>query len=137
MTLINWRTDHETLMTAGSPENIELLQTEGRGPLTSNIAEAGGFIRTAPASTRPTSSSHCAPVLFYDEGLGAPVEHGFAFGPGVVKPTSRGHVTLRTPSPYVKPRVLHNYLMTDDDRASILAGVRVALEIAAQDALAA
>ena len=52
-----------------------------------------------------------------------------------MKPTSRGYVTLRTPSPYVKPRVLHNYLTTDEDRASILAGARVALQIAAQDAL--
>jgi choline dehydrogenase len=135
MTLINWRTDHESLMTAMSPENVGLLQSEGRGPLTSNIAEAGGFIRSRPGLDAPDIQFHCAPVLFYDEGLGAPVEHGFAFGPGVVKPTSRGYVTLRTPNPYVKPRVLHNYLMTDDDRASMLAGVRVALEIAAQDAL--
>jgi choline dehydrogenase-like flavoprotein len=40
-------TDVETLFTALKPENIELLQKEGRGPPTSNIAEAGGFARTA------------------------------------------------------------------------------------------
>ena len=74
-------------------------------------------------------------MLFHEEGLGAAVEHGVAFGPGVVKPTSRGSVTLRTPSPYVKPRIQHNYLTTDEDRATILAGTKVALEIAQQDAL--
>jgi choline dehydrogenase-like flavoprotein len=135
MTLMNWRTNHETLMTALCPENVALLQTEGRGPLTSNIAEAGGFIRSRPGLDAPDVQFHCAPVLFYEEGLGAPVEHGFAFGPGVIKPTSRGAVTLRTPNPYVKPRVLHNYLVTDEDRQSILAGVRVGLDIAAQSAL--
>jgi choline dehydrogenase-like flavoprotein len=135
MTLINWRTDNETLMTALTPENIELLQTEGRGPLSSNIAEAGGFVRTRPGLDAPDCQFHCAPVLFYDEGLGAPVEHGFAFGPGVVKPTSRGTLTLRTGSPYSKPRILHNYLSTEEDRQTALAGVRIALEIAQQDAL--
>jgi choline dehydrogenase len=135
MTLINWTTDHETLMTALTPENVELLQTEGRGPLTSNIAEAGGFIRTRAGLDAPDCQFHCAPVLFYDEGLGATVQDGFAFGPCVLKPTSRGSVTLRTPSPYSKPRILHNYLGTEEDRASILAGVRVTLEIARQEAL--
>jgi choline dehydrogenase len=135
MTLINWTTDHETLMTAMTPENVELLQTEGRGPLTSNIAEAGGFIRTRAGLDAPDCQFHCAPVLFYDEGLGATVQDGLAFGPGVVKPTSRGAVTLRTPSPYSKPRIVHNYLSTEEDQATMLAGVRVALDIAEQDAL--
>jgi choline dehydrogenase-like flavoprotein len=135
MTLINWKTDLESLMTALTPENIELLQTEGRGPLSSHIAEAGGFMRTRPGLDAPDCQFHCAPVLFYDEGLGAPVEHGVAFGPGVIKPTSRGSVTLRTASPYSKPRIVHNYLSTDEDRQTILAGVRIALEIAQQDAM--
>jgi len=39
-------TDTETLITARSEENLALLQNEGRGPLTSNIGEAGGFFRT-------------------------------------------------------------------------------------------
>jgi len=134
MTLMNWKADHESLMTALTPENVELLQSEGRGPLSSNIAEAGGFIRTRPGLDAPDCQFHCAPVLFHQEGLCAAVEHGVAFGPGVVKPTSRGSVTLRTPSPYVKPRIQHNYLTTDEDRATILAGTKVALQIAQQDA---
>jgi choline dehydrogenase len=134
MTLINWRADHESLMTALTPENIELLQTEGRGPLSSNVAESGGFIRTRPGLDAPDCQFHCAPVLFLEEGLGAALEHGLGFGPGVVKPTSRGTVTLRTASPYVKPRIQHNYLTTEDDRATMLAGVKVALEISQQDA---
>ena len=136
MTLMNWSADYESLMTAMTPENVEMLQTEGRGPLSSNIAEGGGFIRTRPGLEAPDCQFHCAPVLFWQEGLGAAVEHGIAFGPGVVKPTSRGIVTLRTPSPYVKPRIQHNYLTSEEDRATILAGVKVALEIRQQEALA-
>jgi choline dehydrogenase-like flavoprotein len=55
MAFMSWRTDTETLMTAATAENAALLQSEGRGPLSSNIAEAGGFFRTR--SKRPTCSS--------------------------------------------------------------------------------
>ena len=55
----------------------------------------------------------------------------------IIKPTSRGKVGLRTPMPDSKPTVLCNFLTTEEDRASMLAGVRIALEIAAQSALQA
>jgi choline dehydrogenase-like flavoprotein len=135
MVLMNWSANYESLMTALTPENIEQLQTEGSGPLSSNIAEAGGFIRTRPGLDAPDCQFHCAPALFYHEGLGPAVEHGVAFGPGVVKPTSRGSVSLRTANPHSKPRIVHNYLTTDEDRATMLAGARVALEISQQQAL--
>jgi len=135
MTLINWTTDVESLMTAMNDENVELIGSEGRGPLTSNIAETGGFMRTRPGLDGPDCQFHCAPAPFFNEGLGVPTEHAFAFGPGVVKPTSRGSVTLRAPSAYSKPRIQHNYLGTEEDRATILAGMRMAMEIAGQPAL--
>jgi choline dehydrogenase-like flavoprotein len=55
----------------------------------------------------------------------------------IVKPTSRGKVMLRTPMADSKPRVLCNFLTTEEDRASMLAGVRIVLEIAAQPVLKA
>jgi choline dehydrogenase len=39
---------------------------------------------------------------------------------------------LRSPLPDSKPRVLCNFLTTEEDRASMLAGMRMALEIARQ-----
>ena len=57
MTLMTWFTDTETLMSALTPENVGLLQSEGRGPLTSNIGEAGDSSAPAPGSRRRTSSS--------------------------------------------------------------------------------
>ena len=61
MAQLNFLTDEESLLTAMTPENIALFETEGRGPLTSNIPEAGAFFRTRPGSTRPTSSSTSRP----------------------------------------------------------------------------
>ena len=55
----------------------------------------------------------------------------------MLKPTSRGKVSLRGLLPDAKPRILHNYLTTEEDRASMLAGVRIAMEIAKQAPLKA
>jgi choline dehydrogenase-like flavoprotein len=76
-----------------------------------------------------------APVLFHEQGLGAVLTHGYAIGPCVLAPTSRGQVSLRTADPETAPRIQHNYLDTAEDRAVILAAVRIAMEIASQPAL--
>jgi choline dehydrogenase len=52
-----------------------------------------------------------------------------------VKPTSRGQVTLRSPLAHARPRIVHNYLTTEEDRASMIAGVRLNFEIAGAAAL--
>ncbi|MER5435893.1 FAD-dependent oxidoreductase [Streptomyces sp. NPDC002588] len=136
MTMLNFRTAAESLISAASPENAALLQGEGQGPLTSNIGEAGGFFRTRDDLSAPDVQFHAAPVLFHKEGLGAATEHGFSFGPCVLAPTSRGQVTLRSPLPDAAPRIVHNYLTTDEDRDCIVTGIRMALEIAGQQAVA-
>jgi len=118
-----------------TPENFELLHTEGRGPLTSNLPEAGGFFRTRPDLPAPDLEFHFSPSLFYDEGLTAPHDHGYVFGPVLVKPAARGRVMLRTPMADSKPRVLCNFLTTEEDRATFIAGTRLALEVAGQRAL--
>jgi len=135
MAQLNFLTDEPSLFMAVTPENIALLESEGRGPLSSNIPEAGAFFRTRPGLEAPDIEFHFAPSMFFDEGLTAPHDHGFCFGPVVIKPTSRGRVMLRAPLPDSKPRVLHNYLTTDEDRDSMMAGVRMAMEVAEQPAV--
>jgi choline dehydrogenase-like flavoprotein len=137
MAQLNYLTDEQSLFMATTPENIALLESEGRGPLTSNIPEAAGFFRTRPGLDAPDLELHFAPSMFFDEGLSAPSDHGYCFGPVVIHPTSRGRVMLRAPLPDSKPRVLCNFLTTDEDRQSMIDGMRLALEIAAQEPLRA
>ncbi len=137
MANVNYATDEPTLFGAFTPDNLALLQEEGRGPLSSNIPEAGGFFRTRDDLPAPDVEFHFAPSIFVDEGLNAPTEGGYAFGPVVIKPTSRGWVKLRTPMADSKPLVLCNFLTTEEDRRSVIEGVRIALEIASQPALKA
>jgi choline dehydrogenase-like flavoprotein len=137
MAQVNYLTDESSLFLAVNPDNIALLENEGRGPLSSNIPEAGGFFRARPGVEAPDVEFHFAPSLFFDEGLSAPADHGYCFGPVVIQPTSRGRVMLRTPLPDSKPRVLCNFLTTPEDRESMVIGMRMALEIAAQSPLRA
>ncbi|MFE3323737.1 GMC family oxidoreductase [Streptomyces sp. NPDC059176] len=136
MALLNYRTGVESLMTAATAHNAALLQGEGRGPLSSNIGEAGGFFRSRDGLEAPDVQFHMAPVLFHQDGLGPVTEHGFSLGPCVLAPTSRGAVTLRSARPDAAPRIVHNYLTTAEDRACIVAGVRIALDIVRQSPLA-
>ena len=72
---------------------------QGQGPLTSNIGENGGFVRTRDALPAPDVQFHMVPVVFEQEGLLAPPAHGFTLSACVLKPQSRGMVAVTTPDP--------------------------------------
>src|SRR5215204_4108629 len=127
--IILFTDDPTTLETAETEENVALLQTQGRGPLTSNIAESGGFWRTNDCIDAPDIQFHFAPVMFADEGLMEPFDHAYSYGACVVKPTARGSVSLRSADPADKPRILSNFLGTEEDWAVQVAGIRKCLEI--------
>jgi choline dehydrogenase-like flavoprotein len=137
--LMSWHSDTEGLLTAASPDNAQRLSSEGRGPLTSNVAEAGGFFRTRSGLEAPDIQFHALPAnsLIDEEGLVEATTHGITFGPCVLKPGSRGKLSLRSADPGRKPRIVHNYFTTEEDRRSMIQGVRIGLDIAAQPALRA
>jgi choline dehydrogenase len=110
----------------------ELLET-GYGPM--NWTEVGGFLPTRGGLRAPDLQFHAALGISLDEGLTPATESGISFGPYVARPASRGSVTLRTPEPYSKPRISHNFLSDESDRAITRDGVRMAMEIARQPAL--
>ena len=87
----------------------------------------------------PDIQFHALPAnaLVDEELLSGATTPGVAFGPCVLKPTSRGKLSLRTADPGSKPRIFHNYFATEEDRRSMIEGVRIGLGIAAQSALRA
>jgi choline dehydrogenase len=128
--------DEVSLFGALNEANLALFEGEGRGPLTSNVAEAGGFARTREGMPAPDIQFHFAPARFQTEGLVPGDGHGFALGACVLRPKSRGYVALGSPDPTAKPLIVHNYLEDPDDVASIVAGVRMGMEICATEPLA-
>jgi choline dehydrogenase len=136
-TWITCTTSEASLLSAESEENLALLESEGRGPLTSNFAESGGFFRTRPDLDAPDIQIHSIPILFPEAGAGEILVDGWAISACLLRPTSRGFVKARGRMPTGKPRILHNYVTTEEDQATLIAGVRRCLEIAGQPALKA
>jgi choline dehydrogenase len=131
---MSYLTDERSLFGAGSPEDVALYK-EGHGPLTSNIAEGGMFLSTRGDKSVPDCQFEMAPVMYFNEGLSAPSDHAFSMTTTLLKPTSRGRVVLRSARPDAKPRIYHNYLATAQDRATIIASVRLAMDIFGQSVL--
>lgn len=133
--LLSYFTDTRTLFRAGTDEDVRLFQQSGRGPLSSNISEGGGFFRTDPSMELPDVQFHAGPVMFYGEGLSQPFDDAYVLGPLVLKPTSRGTVKLRSARPDSKPRIFNNYLATEEDRRSMIRGVQLTMDVAQRPAL--
>jgi choline dehydrogenase len=106
-----------------------------RGPLTSNVAEAGGFVRTDPDLRAPDLQFHFGPVHFVDHGFERRPGHHFGAGPTLVRPESRGRLELRSADPADPPRIDPNYLAERRDLSVLVEGVRRVREIAAEPPL--
>jgi choline dehydrogenase len=131
-----WTTDAPVSLIIGAePEHREAFATQGQGPLTSNVAETGGFWRSDPSLPAPDLQFHCAPVMFVDEGLGDPVAHGISFGVCLLTPRSRGTVRLRSADPGAKPAIRHAFYSDPDDVRVVMEGLRRVYEISRQPAL--
>lgn len=133
--LMSYITRLPGLFSGFTPENQRLYEQERRGPLTTNGAEAGGFLSSRSGLPAPDIQFHAGVGAVHAAGMGVAASDGHSFGPNVTKPSSRGKVTLRSPMPTAKPRIIHNFLATEDDRMTMLKGMRIALDIADQPAL--
>jgi choline dehydrogenase len=132
-----WTTEEPVSLILGAePEYQAAFAERGEGPLTSNVAESGGFWRSREGLDAPDLQFHCAPVMFVDEGLGDAVAHGISFGVCLLTPESTGTVTLRSNDPTAKPAIRHNFYGEPADADRVLAGLRKVYEISRQGALA-
>jgi choline dehydrogenase-like flavoprotein len=106
------------------------------GILTSNIAEAGGFLKSAAALERPDLQLHFAIGLVADHGRDRSARYGFSCHVCVLRPKSRGSVGLASADPLAPPRIDPAFLADDEDAKLLLRGVKMTLEILRQPALA-
>jgi choline dehydrogenase len=100
-----------------------------QGPLTSNVVEAGGFVRSLPDLPAPDLQFTFIPVWALDHGLTRLKGHGFILVTLLLCPQSRGSVSLRSSNPLDAPRIQPNYLTHEDDRAAMLRGMRLVREV--------
>src|SRR4029434_861051 len=60
---------------------------------------------------------------------------GFTMSVCQLQPESRGHVRVQSPDPMAAPAMQPHYLSTANDRATLIAGIRLARQLAATRAL--
>jgi choline dehydrogenase len=107
-----------------------------RGPLTMAPSQLGLFTRSDPDQERANLQFHVQPLSL--DRFGEPLHRFPAFTASVanLRPTSRGHVRLRSRDPADKPVIKPNYLSTDADRRIAANAIRLTRRIVAQPALA-
>jgi choline dehydrogenase len=136
-TMMSYLINVPGLSSASTPEAMRMYEIEKRGPLTSNMAEGGGFLRSRPELELPDIQLHAGVGAYQDEGLMPPPSDGHSLSPNIAKPTSVGRVVLRNSEPTAKPRILHNFLATQRDRDLMVEAVRMCMDIVDQPAMKA
>jgi len=104
------------------------------GLLTSNVVESGGFIDTA-GSGRPDVQIHVTPALVGDAERKPMGKHGITINPCVLRPSSRGKVSLRSADPSAPVVLAANNLTTGDDVATLVRGIQACRRILRSPAL--
>jgi choline dehydrogenase len=111
--------------------NLARWQLTHSGPMTSNIAEAGGFTRTDPALVAPDIQWHVLPVPYVDGGLADPATRALSILITLVSVGSRGRIWLRSADPRHKPAIDPAYLSDLADFDPLVKAVGIARDIAA------
>jgi len=134
-----------TLHGARSPRELGRYLTRRRGMLTSNVAEAYGFIRTPVADEHgvpaglPDIEIIFAPVPYVGEGLVPSPGEGITVGAILLRPRSRGTIRLASADPAAAPLIDPGYLTDADgvDARTLRAGLAVCERLIDTDALRA
>jgi len=106
------------------------------GLLTTNFAEAGGFIRSAPEEPLPDLQLHFVIGKLVDHGRKTVLGHGYSCHVCLLRPKSRGSLTLASADPFAPPRIDPNFLGDPDDLRRLVTGFRAMRRILQQPALA-
>jgi choline dehydrogenase len=111
---------------------IGLQWLAGKGPASTNVFEAGGFLRSSSEAAYPDLMLGFAPVAmqFHDD---AP-EHGYQLIMAGMRAEATGTVKVTSADPHRPPTLLFNYLATEADQRFWVNALRIAREILAQAA---
>ena len=115
---------------------VRQWRSQRSGLLTTNFAEAGGFIKSQPSEPLPDLQLHFVIGKLLDHGRHTVWGHGYSCHVCLLQPQSRGSVALASSDPLALPLVDPNFFAAPDDMARMVRGVRQMRAILAQPALA-
>lgn len=112
-----------------------------RGPLALSVNQGGGFVRSRPGLAAPNLQLYFSPLSYLKARPGKrelmmPDPYpGFLLGAQPCRPSSRGHLQLRSADPMAAPLICPNSLSTADDRQDMLDATLFLRKLAATPAL--
>ena len=109
---------------------------ERTGLLTTNFAEGGGFIRSRPEEPIPDLQLHFVVGKLVDHGRKSVMGHGFSCHVCLLRPKSRGRVSLLDADPMSAPLIDPAFLAEPEDTAALVRGFKLMRQLLAQPALA-
>ena len=100
------------------------------GPVASNGVEAGGFYNPEDIEADPTIQLFCIPAVFLDKDItDIQPDHGITVNSCLLRPKSRGRLTLASADPRAAPVIEPNYFDHPDDLRITLASVKIVREM--------
>lgn len=124
----------------GLPRSLKAVwqyATKKEGEMTSNFAQAGGFIKSHPREPIPDIQLHFVPFVYTNHGqdLSPILKHwGYTLMACDLRPKSRGRISLNSTDALVHPKIEARYLSHESERQRLLTAVMKAREILAQPA---
>ncbi|QEX24349.1 choline dehydrogenase [Hypericibacter adhaerens] len=109
-----------------------LLSKSGLGA--STLCEAGCFFRSSDAAGYADIQHEFYPLTAMMGEAEANFDDGFMFSMGLMRPESRGAVTMKSADPTTPPAFAFNYFAAESDRRIMIDGLRRTREMAAQRA---
>jgi choline dehydrogenase-like flavoprotein len=110
---------------------------ERRGPITTNFGECGGFLKTRPDLDVPDIQLHLVVALLDDHGRKRHKEAGFSCHVCLLRPKSRGRVTLASGDPTQAPLIDPNFFGEAADLETMVAGFKTTRRLMEAPALRA
>jgi len=115
---------------------IPRFRNERKGMFTSNFAEAGGFLRTSSDEPIPDVQLHFVISIVTDHARKITFSRGFSCHVCVLRPASRGSLTLASADPLADPLIDPAFLSDPRDVERLIRGYRLTRPILESPALA-
>jgi choline dehydrogenase-like flavoprotein len=109
--------------------------TRHQGPGTSNVAEAGGFVRSRLATGEDCDVQfHFVPAMLDDHGRNRLPGYGYTLHACMLRPKSRGAIRLHCADPAAPAKIQANYLSDTEgyDLKTMIEAAKLSREIFAQ-----
>lgn len=108
-----------------------------KGPFCNSPIDANAFLKTNVTMTRPDIQFHFAPFHLGNDYKADPyniktypLNNGFTILAILLRPETRGYVTLKTINAFDAPVIQPNFLESENDKATLLKGLKIAMDVA-------